>query len=124
MIAHGLSILSHDAPELFKAALSIVVAEERALDGPENLTGKTTAQIGLCTLKPQPVEKVVVGPVGSPREPENTSKTLRKRRIRPPNRGAQESATEFFNTLGNSQKFAGTEFSENHVPLVVSIAHK
>src|SRR5215208_3684611 len=39
---------------------------------------------------PQPVEKVVVGPVGSSREPENKSKTLRKRRIRPPNRGTRE----------------------------------
>ena len=36
-----------DAPELFKASLKVVVAEERALDGPEDLTGKTTAQIGL-----------------------------------------------------------------------------
>jgi hypothetical protein len=29
----------------------------------------------------QPVEKVMVGPVGGPREPENEAETLRKRRI-------------------------------------------
>src|SRR5215204_4805187 len=33
------------------------------------------------------VEKVGVGPVGGPREPENEVKTLRKRRIQPLNRG-------------------------------------
>jgi hypothetical protein len=43
MIAHGLSILSHEAPELFKAALNVVVAAERALDGPEDLAHGTTA---------------------------------------------------------------------------------
>jgi len=48
MIAHGLSILSHDASELFKAALKVVVAEERALDGPEDLAHGTTAHTGLC----------------------------------------------------------------------------
>jgi hypothetical protein len=42
-----LPTLSHDAPELFKAALQVVVAEERALDGPEDLTTETAAQIGL-----------------------------------------------------------------------------
>jgi hypothetical protein len=36
------------------------------------------------------VEKVVVGPVGSPREPENKAKTLPKRRIQPLNRGRRE----------------------------------
>src|SRR5215207_8676258 len=39
---------------------------------------------------PQPVEKVVVGPVGSPKEPENKSKTLRKQRIRPRTGGTIE----------------------------------
>jgi hypothetical protein len=34
-------------PELLKAVLNVVVAEERALDGPEDLTHETTAQIGL-----------------------------------------------------------------------------
>ena len=31
------------APELFKAALKVVVAAERALDGPEDLAHETTA---------------------------------------------------------------------------------
>src|SRR5215207_5258840 len=54
---------------------------------------------------PQPVEKVVVGPVGSPKEPENKSKTLRKQRIRPPNRGhnrARRSFSTRWGILGNS----------------------
>jgi hypothetical protein len=52
-----------------------------------NLWVRTTGTIFNEVLRIlQPVEKVVVGPVGSPREPENKSKTLRKRRIRPPNR--------------------------------------
>jgi hypothetical protein len=38
----------------------------------------------------QPVEKVGVGPVGSPRERENKPTTLRIRRIRSPNRGTRE----------------------------------
>jgi hypothetical protein len=42
-----LPILIHDAVELLKTPLNVVVAEERALDGPEDLTGKTMAQIGL-----------------------------------------------------------------------------
>jgi hypothetical protein len=33
---------SHDAPELFKAILKVVVAAERALDGPEDLAHETT----------------------------------------------------------------------------------
>jgi hypothetical protein len=37
----------NDTPGLLIAALNIVVADERTLDGPEDLTGKTTAQIGL-----------------------------------------------------------------------------
>jgi hypothetical protein len=45
----------------------------------------------------QPVEKVGVGPVCGPREPENKSKTLQKRRIRPPNR-EQKSARRSFST--------------------------
>ena len=31
----------------FKAALNVLVADEQHLDGPEDLTGETTAQIGL-----------------------------------------------------------------------------
>src|SRR5919107_6173821 len=46
---------------------------------------------------PQPVEKVVVGPIGGPREPENKAETLPKRRIRPPNR-APERARRSFST--------------------------
>ena len=45
----------------------------------------------------QPVEKVVVGQVGSPREPENKAKTLQKRRIQPLNRG-QKGARRSFST--------------------------
>jgi hypothetical protein len=37
------------SPELPKAASNVFVADERALDGPEDLTGETTAQIGLYT---------------------------------------------------------------------------
>src|SRR5215216_826908 len=47
--------------------------------------------------RPQPVEKVGVGPVGGPREPENKAKTLRKRRIQPLNRG-QKRARRGFST--------------------------
>src|SRR5215207_5078565 len=43
------------------------------------------------------VEKVGVGPVGGPREPENKAKTLRKRRIQPLNRG-QKRARRGFST--------------------------
>ena len=43
-----LPIPSHHAPELLKASLNVVVGEELALDGPEDLAHKTTAQIGLC----------------------------------------------------------------------------
>jgi hypothetical protein len=37
-----LPALLHDAVELLKAALNVVVGEERALDRPEDLTGETT----------------------------------------------------------------------------------
>jgi hypothetical protein len=52
----------------------------------------------------QPVEKVVVGPLGSPREPENKAKTLRKRSVLAPEPGAEESVKEFFNRLGPTTK--------------------
>jgi hypothetical protein len=45
---------------------------------------------------------VVVGPLGSPREPENKAKTLRKRSILAPEPGAEESVKEFFNRLSPS----------------------
>ena len=48
-----LPTLSHDAPELFKAALQVVVAEEQALDGPEVLPHGTVAQIGLYAHRVQ-----------------------------------------------------------------------
>ena len=48
-----LPIPSKDVPEPFKAALNVFVAEERALDGPEDLTGKATAQIGLYAHRGQ-----------------------------------------------------------------------
>jgi hypothetical protein len=34
-------------PKLLKAALNTLIADERTVDGPEDLTGKTTAQTGL-----------------------------------------------------------------------------
>jgi hypothetical protein len=37
-----LPTLTYYAVELLKASLNAVVAEERALDGPEDLTGETT----------------------------------------------------------------------------------
>jgi hypothetical protein len=40
-----LPTLIHDAVELFKAALQVVVAEEQALDGREVLPHGTVAQI-------------------------------------------------------------------------------
>jgi hypothetical protein len=47
----------------------------------------------------QVVEKVVVGPVGVQKRPQNKAKTLRKRRFQPLRTGAKESAKEFSNTL-------------------------
>jgi len=44
-----LPISIHDAVELLKASLNVVVAEERALDGPEDLAHGTTAQTGFYT---------------------------------------------------------------------------
>jgi hypothetical protein len=43
----------------------------------------------------QPVEKVVVGPGAPPIESENKSKTLQKRRIRPPTRGHKRARGSF-----------------------------
>jgi hypothetical protein len=40
--------------------------------------------------RPQRVEKVVIGPVGGPKELENKAKTLQKRRFQPLNRGRRE----------------------------------
>ena len=40
-------IPGQDIPEPFKAALEVLVANEQPLDGPEDLTHRTTAQIGL-----------------------------------------------------------------------------
>jgi hypothetical protein len=44
-----LPTLSHDASELFKAALQVVVAEGQTLGGPEDLAHGTTARTGLYT---------------------------------------------------------------------------
>ncbi len=43
----------------------------------------------------QPVEKVVVGPVGGPGEPKNKAETLPKRRIRLPNRAPKRARRSF-----------------------------
>ena len=45
--------LIHDALRLLKSALHTFVADERLLQGPEDLTGKTTAQIGLYAHRAQ-----------------------------------------------------------------------
>jgi hypothetical protein len=45
--------LSHDALRLLKSALHTFVADERLLEGPEDLTGMTTAQIGLYAHRDQ-----------------------------------------------------------------------
>jgi hypothetical protein len=47
--------------------------------------------------RPQPVEKVVVGPDGNPGEPKNKAKTLRKRCIQPLNQ-EQKRAHRGFST--------------------------
>jgi hypothetical protein len=46
-----LPTLFHDVVELLKASLNVVVAEERALNGLEDLTQRTTAQIGLMHIR-------------------------------------------------------------------------
>jgi hypothetical protein len=43
----------------------------------------------------QPVEKVLVGPVGGPRKPENKAKTPQKQRIQPLNRGQKRARRGF-----------------------------
>ena len=48
-----LPTLIHDAVELFKALLQVVVAEERALDGPEDTAHGSTVQIGLYAHRGQ-----------------------------------------------------------------------
>ena len=66
--------------------------------GAKRWSGTTIASLKdqawvVCTseAKPRrPVEKVVVGSVGSPREPENKAKTLRKHRVQPVIRGRRE----------------------------------
>jgi hypothetical protein len=45
------------APELFKVALKVVVAAERALDDPEDLTTETVAQISLHAYRGQDKSK-------------------------------------------------------------------
>jgi hypothetical protein len=47
-----LPALSHDCLQLLKAALNVVVGEEKVLKGPEDLTDETTAQTGLYTHPP------------------------------------------------------------------------
>ena len=45
--AHSSADPKPHIPESLKAALNVLVAEEQALDGPEDLTHKMTAQIRL-----------------------------------------------------------------------------
>jgi hypothetical protein len=44
-----LPTLTYYAPEFLKAGLKVVVAEERALDGPEDLAHGTAVQSGFYT---------------------------------------------------------------------------
>lgn len=56
-------ILCNDAVEFLKASLNVIVAEERALDGPEDLAHGTVAQIGLYShrgLDGRGLQRVVV----------------------------------------------------------------
>jgi hypothetical protein len=77
----------------------------------------------------QPVEKVVVGPVGGPRVPENKAKTLRKWRIRPPNRRHDRARGRFstrcylLGTRVNRTKIAGTHASDLRTHTAVIIQH-
>jgi hypothetical protein len=61
----SLLTLSHDVPGLLKVSLSVFVADEQILDDPEDLTGKTTAQIGLYTHRGQDDRGLVIdqGPI-------------------------------------------------------------
>src|SRR5215216_6949032 len=43
----------------------------------------------------EPVEKVVVGPVGSPKHPKTQAKTLQNRRFKPLNRGQKRARGSF-----------------------------
>jgi len=54
-----LPTLIHDAVELLKTPLNVVVGEERALDGPEDLTHDTTVQISLYTPVSGQVEGIL-----------------------------------------------------------------
>jgi hypothetical protein len=45
--------------------------------------------------KQQPVEKVDVGPAGSPKEPRNKAKTLRIHRFQPSNQGLKRARRSF-----------------------------
>src|SRR5829696_722832 len=57
--------------------------------------------------RPQVVEKVVVGPIGSLEQPQNTSKPAQnttKPGFKALERGSETSTRGFFNTLGRSRK--------------------
>jgi hypothetical protein len=65
--------------------------------------------------RPQVVEKVVVGPIGSLEQPQNTSKPAQnttKPGFKALERGSETSTRGFFNTLGCFAKFASCRFSE------------
>jgi hypothetical protein len=49
----------------------------------------------MCTRRGQPVEKVVVGPVGSPKHPRTQAKTLQNRGFKPLNRGKKRARGSF-----------------------------
>jgi hypothetical protein len=53
----------------------------------------------------QRVEKVVVGPVGGPKELEKQGQNTTRTSFSAPEPGAEESAKEFFNTLTCTRHF-------------------
>src|SRR5215207_6286843 len=72
--------------------------------------------------RPQVVEKVVVGPIGSLEQPQNTSKPAQnttKPGFKALERGSETSTRGFFNTLRCSRKlnFHFAAFSEVRFPL-------
>jgi hypothetical protein len=54
--------------------------------------------------RPQHVEKVVIGSVGGPREPEKQGQKATKTAFSASEPGAEESAKEFFKTLTSSRQ--------------------
>jgi hypothetical protein len=65
--------------------------------------------------RPEAVEKVVVGAVGSPKQVPNKLKTLQKRGSKPLKQGSEKGTKEFFNTLHG---FWNTFYSPTKPPVL------